>query len=109
MPHFIELRSDTVEYQKQNGLSVDIVVTRHTNNGRFLYGDSCFHVCDRFACCGNNVWRPVLDYVSLMKPTCIMRGDRGTERLEGPHSVQGVEFFYPIFGWTHEQGDAGCS
>ena len=103
VPHFTELHSNTPEYFRQNGFPVDVVPTRHTGMGQFIYGPTGLRVCSRFECCGVNIWQPLAQYQALHKPTCIIRGDRGEERVIGPREADGTEYAFPIFDWTAEQ------
>ena len=103
VPHFTELKSDTSSYWKVHGFPVDVVPTRHTNMGQFIYGQTPLRVCSRFDCCSCNLWKPMEDYFRLVQPSCVIRGDRGSERVEGPKRFGSMEFEFPIFDWTTEQ------
>ena len=103
VPHFVELKSDTPNFQRVNGFPVDVVATRHTATGHYIYGATPIRVCSRFDCCGANIWKPMADYFRLVRPTCVIRGDRGQERAEGLRSADGIAFEFPIFDWTTEQ------
>ena len=100
VPHFTELKSDTSSYLKVNGFPVDVVPTRHTATGHYIYGATPLKVCSRFDCCGTNIWKPMADYLTMTKPTCVIRGDRGSERERGLESADGIEFAFPIFDWS---------
>ena len=43
------------------------------------------------------------NYIRLVKPTCIIRGDRSSERVKGPERIEGVESVFPLWDWTTEQ------
>lgn len=99
VPHFLELKSDSLGYAREHGLPVDVVATRHTDIGRFSFGATDIHVCSRFDCCRANLWEPLAAYMATFKPTCVIRGDRGDEREMGPTQMNGTEFVFPIFDW----------
>ncbi len=103
VPHFITLRSDALAYSRENGFPVDVVPTRYTVMGQFIYGPTKLRVCSRFDCCRHNIWRPMEDYIRLTKPTCIIRGDRASERVKGPERIEGIESVFPLWDWTTEQ------
>lgn len=103
VPTFITIKSNTYEFTRDHGYPVDVVPTRYTTTGQFIYGPKKFRVCSRFDCCRNNIWKPIEDYVRLTKPTCIIRGDRSSERVKAPESIEGIEFAFPLFDWTTDQ------
>lgn len=103
VPHFVTLRSDVYRFQEEYGYPVDVVSSKHTRLGNYVYGKTPIVVCGAFDCCSANVWRPMEDYVRATRPTCIVRGDRSCERTKGETSWSGAEVVFPIFDWTHEQ------
>lgn len=103
VPHFITLHSDTPSYWRENGFPVDVVPTRHTAVGQYIFGSTPLRVCSRFDCCRNNIWKPMEDYLRLAKPTCVIRGDRSSERVKGMTFADGIEFVFPLFDWSTEQ------
>jgi hypothetical protein len=42
-------------------------------------------------------------FVLNTKPTCVIRGDRGSERKKGLEEGLGAEWVFPIFGWSREK------
>ena len=103
VPHFTTLKGNQPEYFQQNGFPVDVVPTRFTPMGKFIYGETPITVCSRFDCCAANIWGPMRAFFAAYKPTCVLRADRGQERVKGPDKEVGIEFVYPIFDWTTEQ------
>ena len=103
VPHFTVLKSDTLAYARENGFPVDVVPTRYTAMGQFIYGYKPLRLCSRFDCCAANIWKPMEDYMRLVKPTCVIRGDRSSERVMAPEKAEGIEFVFPIADWTTEQ------
>ena len=103
VPHFTTLRSNVPKYLYENGFPVDVVPTGATVEGQRSFGKTKVTVCSRFDCCRNNIWEPMARYFCAVRPTCVIRGDRGEERLEGPREFDGIEFAFPIFNWTVDQ------
>ena len=103
VPCFTVLHSDTLSYAKEHGFPVDVVPTRYTAMGQFIYGLKKLRVCSRFDCCRNNIWKPMEDYLRLTRPTCVIRGDRSSERMKAPEHDEGMEFVFPLWDWTTEQ------
>lgn len=111
--HFTTLKGSTPSYLLQNGFPVDVVSTRLTSFGNFIYGPSKLRVCNRFDCCNANIWGPMNAFLEATKTTCILRGDRSSERAKGPTKEGNLEAAFPIWDWTDEdvwkylQGNAG--
>lgn len=103
VPHFTTLHGNSPQYLLANGFPVDVVPTSYTAIGQFCFGAKPFRVCSRFDCCGANIWSPMISFIEKTKPTCILRGDRSSERVKGPESCNGIEFAFPIWDWTDEQ------
>ncbi|WP_277030249.1 phosphoadenosine phosphosulfate reductase family protein [Turicimonas muris] len=103
VPHFTVLKGNTPKYLLENGFPVDVVPTRFTSLGSYVFGPAPLRVCSRFDCCEANIWTPMRMYVESTKPTCILRGDRRSERAKGLSREAGIEFEFPIWDWTDEQ------
>lgn len=103
VPHLTVIKSDTPAFWRENGFPVDVVPTRHTAVGHYIYGETPIRVCSRFDCCMANIWKPMADYFRLTKPDCVIRGDRGQERAKGLQGADGIAFEFPIFDWTTEK------
>lgn len=71
--------------------------------GRYIYGgDNRMPYVSRWNCCQANLWTPMAQFMSLMKPEEVLRGDRGEERAEGLKEAEGMKFVFPIFNWSNE-------
>ena len=103
VPHFTVLHGNTPAFFAVHGAPVDVVPTRYSAMGQYIYGPTTIKVCNRFDCCGANIWKPMADYIALTRPTCVIRGDRSSERVKGLTEAEGVEYAFPIFDWTTEQ------
>ena len=97
------LHSNAREFVKNNGWPVDIVPTRMTRMGYFIYGEDGRGYSNRFDCCKENLWGPMTACVYAIKPQFVVRGDRGAERRRGPSEENGIRYEFPIFDWTDEQ------
>lgn len=99
VPHFTELKSDVRSFVEANGFPVDVVDTKRTAFGNYAFGPTEYKVCSRFACCGENLWEPMTNYILDHGVDCVIRADRGEERARGIDRVSGVDFVFPIFDW----------
>lgn len=103
VPHFTTLRSNVNADIQANGMPVDVVPMSCTNFGINVFGKAPIRVRSMFECCNNNLWMPMQMYISSTRPTCVLRGDRSSERVKGPNNWEGIEFAFPIWDWTDEQ------
>jgi phosphoadenosine phosphosulfate reductase len=103
VPHFVELKSNSAQYFLDNGFPVDLVPNRCTKMGQYLYGPTPVTVCNAHDCCKANIWDPLAKFIELTKPTCVIRGDRGSERVKGKTEGMGAEWVFPIFDWSREK------
>lgn len=106
VPNFVEVQTDVAAWREQNGIPSDLVPTNSTIVGRTLgFGD--FKVSDRFQCCYENVMAPTHAQVLADGNTCIIRGqklcDMPTVPFKSGDVVDGVEFYFPIEDWSHEE------
>lgn len=103
VPHFEVVPSGQPLYHMVYGLPVDVVPTKYTALGDYFWGKGGVRVCSRFDCCMANVWRPTEAYLRKAMPECVIRGDRGVERVVSQSDANGVHFEFPIFDWTTKQ------
>lgn len=106
IPHFQEVRSDSLAWRAEHGIPSDLVPTFSTPMGR-LFGFSDIKVADRFACCTANVMLPMYERMKADGVTCIIRGQKACDSAKVPlrsgDTADGFEFFYPLEQWTHQQ------
>lgn len=104
-PRFVHLQQDVDGWIEQNGIPSDLVpYTAHEFAG--IVGQKS-RLVSRYECCTRNLMLPVWERIAADGNTlCI----RGTKRGDFPHLPvvngevrQGVEFYYPLQDWTHEQ------
>lgn len=101
--NFHVLKTNTAAWQFENGHPVDLVPTSRDAMGRYIYGgDNRMPYVSRWNCCQANLWTPMAQFMSLMKPEEVLRGDRGEERAEGLKEAEGMKFVFPIFNWSNE-------
>jgi len=103
VPHFVTLYSDAGRYIQAFGYPVDVVPLLCTNYGQSVWGPKPIRVCSRFDCCNENIWKPMQMYFAITRPSCVIRGDRATERPKGSTQWEGIAFEFPIWDWTDEQ------
>lgn len=101
--HFHTLHSDTPAWQKANGHPVDLVPTSKDEMGQYVYGEVGQKYVSRWACCHDNMWNPMADFMQEHKPEIVFRGDRKSERAPGAREADGLTLVTPIFSWTQEQ------
>ena len=106
VPNFIEVKTDVLAWRKVHGMPSDLVPTNSSHMGRFL-GFGSLKVTDRFRCCQENMMDPLYRRMLADGVTCIVRGQKtcdmpNTPHLSGEVSVEGIEVFYPIESWSHQ-------
>ena len=106
IPHFTEIKTDSLAWRAENGIPSDLVPTFNTQLGMFAkFGD--FKISDRFACCYFNLMEPMHAKMLADGVTCIIRGTKACDMPELPrnsgYSEGGVELYYPLENWTHAQ------
>jgi len=103
VPHFMTLRSNVNASIQAYGLPVDVVPMACTNFGISCFGKTPIRVRPMFECCNENIWMPMDQFFRCTRPTCVIRGDRASERVKGPSHWEGIDFEFPIWDWTDEQ------
>jgi len=106
IPHFVEISTNVVEWRERNGYPSDLVPTYSTPVGRLL-GFGTLKVTDRFTCCAANIMQPMHERMRADGITLIIRGqklvDMPTVPVRSGQAIDGVEFFFPLEDWTHEE------
>lgn len=105
IPNYVEVRTNSGEWIRNNGYPSDVVPTNSTMLG-VLYGKSIIRLSDRFECCYKNLMKPMHDRMTDDGITLIIRG---TKKIDMPllpimsgGEIDGFEFYYPIEKWSHE-------
>lgn len=93
------------------GLPADVVSVWGTPLGKIMrVGSNMPAVQTPFACCEENIWRPLHRACKSLGATVIVRGQRMDERTRGPirsgHIDNGVKYLFPLEDWTEGQVSA---
>lgn len=103
VPRFTTLHGDQPKYFLEHGFAVDVVPEKNTLFGQLSFGAQPVTCVARFQCCGQNLWKPMEDFVLATRPTCVLRADRSSEREKGPAHFGETEILHPLWDWTNEQ------
>lgn len=106
IPRFCEVHGDVVNWRNKNGFPSDLVPTNNSPIGVVIgFGEE--KISDRFDCCGKNLMMPLYDKMQADGVTCVIRGQKLVDMPKVPMVsgtvLDGVEFYYPIEQWTHEE------
>lgn len=105
IPNFVEVSSDSVAWREKHGVVSDLVPTDATPLAK-IGGFGSMLVSDRFACCFSNLMKPMYERMQADRITCVIRGQKLCDMPRVPFrsgdSQDGVEFFYPIEGWSND-------
>lgn len=106
-PHFVHLRGDVHAWIAVNGLPTDLLPHSAHPIGRAMHESSGPPLVARYDCCWSNLMRPIYDLALERGVTLIIRGTKAVDMTRLPvrdgQVEAGIEFFYPIEGWTNEQ------
>lgn len=106
VPHFVELRSNAQSYVTANGFPSDVVVGEKSDGA--MYDGVKPTMCSKFACCANNVWRPIWEFMNTTDATGFIKGQKRLDHLVAPFidkfkvGEKEMELAYPLFDWTDE-------
>lgn len=106
IPHFVEIKTNSLAWRSQHGIPSDLVPTFNTPLGMLAkFGE--LKVTDRFVCCYENLMRPMHERMLSDGITCVIRGTKSCDMPELPRrsgAVEGgLELYYPLESWTHER------
>lgn len=106
-PHFVEIDGNQTGIVTQFGIPSDIVPVSHTPIGIMGEGAARPLIQDRYSCCARTIMIPLHQRMIDDGITLIIRGQKSSDRLKGPHhsgDVQdGFELLFPIEDWSREQ------
>jgi phosphoadenosine phosphosulfate reductase len=93
------------------GLPADVVSVWGTPLGKIMRVNSVMSAVQTpFACCEENIWRPLDRACKSLGATVIVRGQRNDEGTKGPirsgHIQNGVKYVFPLEEWTEGQVNA---
>jgi 3'-phosphoadenosine 5'-phosphosulfate sulfotransferase (PAPS reductase)/FAD synthetase len=104
--NFVEVRTDVLGWRKVHGMPSDLVPTNNGTLGRMLgFGET--KIVDRFRCCQENIMEPLYARLLADGVSCLIRGQKNCDMPDVPHrsgeiSPEGVELFYPLDEWSHD-------
>lgn len=104
-PNFVHLNTNVDGWIAVNGLPTDLLPhTAHSVGQQMGEG---VKLSSRYDCCFSNLMWPIYSLARSKGVTMIIRGTKAMDMKRLPvmdAQVQdGVEFFYPLQGWTNEQ------
>lgn len=104
VPNFVELKTNSREWRKYNGMPSDLVPASSHLLGR-AYGMSDLKLSGRFDCCFANLMEPMHRRMISDGVDCVIRGTKESDFGKVPMMGQ-TDFYYidlPIYDWTHEE------
>ena len=103
IPHFVEVRSDVLAWQTENGVPSAIVPATGQHVHLPLH-EGEIRTVDHYTCCACNIMLPLHDKVVVDGNTTIIRGQRNSEYHKSPvrdgDVVDGIKFEFPIQDWS---------
>lgn len=106
IPNFVEIDGRQPQVIEQYGIPSDLVPASSTMFGRLVGHDQPL-IQDRYSCCFRVVMQPLHERMLADGITLVVRGQKSSDRFKGPlksGDVQdGIEYLFPVEGWTHEQ------
>jgi len=107
VPNFICIMGNQPVDIRKHGWPVDIVPMENTAFGQFAQGKEALRLRPFWECCDANMWRPLQEFVLQGNYSAVIRGQKHCDGLKNPMPsgtvVDGIEYCYPIDGWTNEQ------
>lgn len=105
IPHFVEIRSDVVEWKNIHGQPSDVVpMTGEHVHLPHQPGEIRF--VDSYTCCAMNIMLPLHERVAADGITIIIRGQKACDKHKSPirngQTVEGITFEFPLEQWTDE-------
>lgn len=107
LPHFLEVKGDQPGNIQLNGYPTDVLPLRFSPLGRQVSPGNR-KLQSTFACCNDNLWRPMHEAMHRLGITTIIRGQRDTDEYRNPAFrdgavVDGVTCVAPLQDWTESQ------
>ena len=105
-PHFVHIRGDVAGWIEENGLPSDVVPFQ-AHWFAEVVGQRRAKIVSRYECCYSNLMLPLWQRLQADGVTLVIRG---TKRGDFPvlpvvngQVLEGVEFWHPLEGMTHEE------
>lgn len=108
VPHFMVVQSNVRAQNDAWGWPVDVLPVRnHRAVIEIMHPHERPRLQSCFACCRDNIWKPMHEAMTRMGATLIIRGQRVDEVQHSPVRSgdvrNGIEFLFPVEGWTSLQ------
>lgn len=106
VPHFVEIAGRQPKVVAEFGIPTDILTASSTPMGIAGAGTGVL-MQDRYSCCLRSFMLPMHERMVADGITLIVRGQKNADRLKGPLRSgmvdAGIEYLFPIEGWTDRQ------
>jgi phosphoadenosine phosphosulfate reductase len=106
VPRFVEIAGRQPASIAGFGLPSDIVPASSTPMGVTVAQGGVL-IQDRYSCCARSIMVPLHERMFEDGVTLIIRGQRADDRLKAPiasgHVEAGIEYLFPIEGWSTQQ------
>lgn len=108
VPSFVEIASNQPESIRQWGIPSDIVPANATQVGLMAAGQpDGILIQDRYTCCYRVLMLPLHQRMQQDGITAIIRGQKNADSQKAPihngHVEDGIEYCFPIEGWTDQE------
>ena len=104
VPHFIEARSNAIEFVIDNGAPSDVVPVANTTFSQQACSEDRFAIQSWVNCCAYNLWEPLEKATKETGATLVIRGTRSDDHMKAPvksgDTVNGFQYYLPLEDWT---------
>lgn len=106
-PHFVEVRTNVAKSHAEYGYPVDLLPLRNDRHVQFLAQQDRVPLQGFMACCMTNMMQPMHAATVQSGATLIIRGQKRSDGHKSPLSSgdvrDGLEFWFPIEDWSHDE------
>lgn len=107
VPSFVEVAGRQPAVHAAMGWPTDVVPAACTSFGIASDGSSRQPLIDRYTCCIQALMLPLHERMIADGITLVVRGQKNADAVKAPtrsgQVLDGIEYLYPIEGWTDEQ------
>jgi len=104
---FVEVAGRQPAVLSGMGWPTDVVPAVSTPFGVAADGSARQSLIDRYTCCYHSLMLPMHERMVADGVTLVIRGQKNLDAVKAPtrsgHVLNGIEFLYPIEGWSDEQ------
>lgn len=105
-PSFVHVQGDVGAWIAENGLPTDLLPFSAHEVGR-MAGQENVRLVPRYRCCFTNLMAPLWQRIKADGITLVIRGTKNCDLKRHPtqdgETHDGVELWYPLAGWSHDQ------